>query len=266
MVNLKFISLSSGSSGNCYYFGNDEVSFIIDAGIGVRTIQKRLSEYNLSLESIDFILVTHDHCDHVKHLATLSKRTMKPVVATQKLLLSLEKDMHHREGVKNFKKAIEKGCSYNFKGVSITAFSLPHDATENLGYHIDFRGSRITIATDLGRVTPQLLEYCRASHHIVIESNYCHQMLQKSSYPLPLKERISGGYGHLSNRETAEALKQIYHPMLKNIFLCHLSDNNNTPEIAYYTSYSALKEIGVVPGEEVNLYCLPRKNHRCHIL
>lgn len=265
-MSLKFISLSSGSSGNSYYIGNESVSFIIDAGIGVRSIKKRLAEYSVDINDIDFILVTHDHSDHIKHIVTLSDRLMKPVVATELLFNAIENHPHTRGGITKFKKSVDKNIPYYFKGVSITAFDVPHDATENLGYFIDFMGEKFTLVTDLGRVSESVVEYCRNSNHVIIESNYDADMLDRGKYPRYLIDRIKGGKGHLSNFETAFAIKRIYHKGLRNIFLCHLSDNNNTPELAYKASYDALGELGVSIGEHLNLHCLPRKSHKCHII
>ncbi len=258
---LIFISLSSGSSGNSYYIGNNDVSFIIDAGIGARTIKKRLSEYNINIQSVDFILVTHDHSDHIRYLTSVARCFHKPVVATELLFKALSSHPHVIGDLAGFKKVIEKEIPFIFKDVSITAFEVPHDASENLGYFIDFMGEKFTFVTDLGRVTSRVLDFCRISNHIIIESNYDQSMLDNGNYPDYLINRIKGGRGHLSNFETSEALKLIVHRGIKNIFLCHLSDNNNTPELAYRTSYSSLSEIGVKVGEEINLYCLPRKDH-----
>lgn len=263
---IKFISLSSGSSGNSYYIGNDTVAFLIDAGIGARTIRKRLSEYDISIESIDFILVTHDHSDHIRHLVSVSERYTKPVVATERLFKSLENHPHSKGGIKKFKKTIEKEIPFVFKGLSITAFDVPHDATENLGYFIDFMGEKFTFVTDLGRFTQRVADFCKISNHIIIESNYDAQMLDSGNYPPYLIERIRGGKGHLSNFETSLAVRDVYHEGIKNIFLCHLSDNNNTPELAFEATKNALCELGVVVGKGLNLSCLPRKSHICHLI
>ncbi|MFA6769949.1 MAG: MBL fold metallo-hydrolase [Bacteroidales bacterium] len=263
---IKFISLSSGSSGNSYYIGNEEVSFLIDAGIGARTIKKRLLEYDIAIESIDFIIVTHDHSDHIKHLLSVSERFKKPVVATELLFKSLEKHPHSRGGVKRFKKIIEKEIPFVFKEVSITAFEVPHDATETLGFFIDFMGERFTFVTDIGHFTPRVADFCKISNHIIIESNYDMKMLDSGSYPQFLIERIRGGRGHLSNFETSLAVQNFYHEGIRNIFLCHLSDNNNTPELAFEATKGALSELGVCIGEDLNLCCLPRKSHKCFLI
>lgn len=263
---IKFISLSSGSSGNSYYIGNEKVAFLIDAGIGARTIKKRLLEYNISIESIDFIIVTHDHSDHIRHLVSLSERLTKPVIATKLLFKSLEQHPHSKGGVKRFKKIIEKEIPFEFKGVSITAFDVPHDATENLGYFIDFMGEKFTFVTDLGRFTQRVADFCKISNHIIIESNYDAQMLDTGNYPAYLIDRIRGGRGHLSNFETSLAVRDIYHEGIRSIFLCHLSDNNNTPELAFEATKNALCELGVHVGAGLHLSCLPRKSHICHVI
>ncbi len=266
---LKFISLSSGSSGNCYYIGDDSTSILIDAGIGVRTIKKRLLEYGIEIESIDFILVTHDHSDHIRHLGSVCQRYMKPVLATNSLFKYLDSNRNTKGRINSFRRVLDKEIPFVYKNLSITAFEVPHDANENLGYFIDFGGEKFTFLTDIGSITARLIEYCKISNHIIIESNYDVNMLLNGGYPDYLIDRIKGGRGHLSNIETAKAIQTIYSAnseRLRNIFLCHLSDNNNTPELAYECSYNSLCELGVSVGEDVNLYCLPRRDHICYCL
>lgn len=263
---LKFISLASGSSGNCYFIGDEFASILIDAGIGPRTIKKRLAEYSIPVESIDIILITHDHSDHVRHLKTLVERYSKPFLTTTKIISSINSHPF-TGGIKaGFAKAVEKESLFTFKGISITAFEVFHDAVETLGFHIDFKGEKFTFVTDIGIITDKVIEYCRMSHNLIIESNYDTQMLEKGGYPPVLINRIKGGKGHLSNRETATALKHIYTPEMKNIFLCHLSENNNTPELAYRESLKSLGEIGVSVGTDLSLECLPRKSHVCYFV
>jgi len=223
-------------------------------------------EYEIAIESIDFIVVTHDHSDHIRHLVSVSERYTMPVVATALLFKSLEQHPYSKGGIKKFKKIIEKEVPFVFKGVSITAFEVPHDATENLGYFIDFMGEKFTFVTDLGRFTQRVADSCKISNHIIIESNYDAHMLDSGNYPTYLIERIRGGRGHLSNFETSLAVRDFYHEEIKNIFLCHLSDNNNTPELAFEATKNALCELGVHVGEQLNLYCLPRKSHKCFLI
>lgn len=258
---MKFIPLSSGSSGNSYFLGDGSLSFVIDAGIGVRTIKKRLAQYDVSMEQIEFILVTHNHSDHIKHVKSLSRRLKKPVVSTGAILEAVENSPPKKGREQWFWKEIEKEVPYTFRGVTIVAFEVSHDGVDNLGYYIDFKGERFTFVTDLGEVSPKVLHYASQSNHLIIESNYDCQMLEQSSYTYILKERISGKRGHLSNRDAAAAIKTIHHPNLKNIFLCHLSENCNTPELAYNQTAEVLAQLE--GGTKTNLFPLPRRDSQC---
>lgn len=261
MSTLRFISLSSGSSGNCYFIGDGEVSLLIDAGISLRAVKKRLAEYSIDIECIDYLLVTHDHADHIKHLSSISKKLMKPILATSKLFSSLDKHPFTKGESDKFRVYIDKEIPFCYKGVSITAFDVPHDASENLGYFIDFKGERFTLVTDIGKMTGRVIDFGRISNHLIIESNYDTKMLNSGSYPQYLIDRISGGNGHLSNEEASQAIKNLYHPGIRNIFLCHLSENNNTPILAYNSAMESLSLMGVRVGCDINLYCLPRRDH-----
>ena len=115
-------------------------------------------------------------------------------------------------------------------------------------------------------MTQKVIDFCKLSHNLIIESNYDCEMLENGGYPLMLINRIKGGRGHLSNKETARALKQIYSPAIKNIYLCHLSENNNTPDLAYDESFKSLCEIGVSVGSDLSLECLPRRDHICYLV
>jgi len=256
---INFISLSSGSNGNCYFIGNDFFSILIDVGIGVRTIKKRLLQYHISIESIDLVLVTHDHIDHIKHLGSFSDRYKIPVLATAVLHNSLLYHPCTRGSLVDCRKIIVRDNEYTFKGVKITPFEVPHDATETLGYHIDFYGEKFTLITDVGRITDDIIMYSKQANHLILESNYDLDMLVGGSYPKILIERIRNGKGHLCNNETANAIKKIYHEELRSIFLCHLSENNNTPELAYKEVYKALSEVGACVEKDINLVCLPRR-------
>ena len=159
-----------------------------------------------------------------------------------------------------YRKVIAKGESCNFNGVIVTPFEVQHDATDTVGYHIEFGEERFTLITDIGIVTDTVEEYCRKANHLIIEANYDKTMLEKGSYPQYLKSRIRNGSGHLSNDSTAEAIKKVYHKGMRNILLCHLSENNNTPELAYKAVSGALGQIGAALGSDVMLHVLPRRS------
>jgi len=258
---IKFISLASGSSGNCYYFTNGKVTFLIDAGVGPRSAKKILEEHGLSLQSIDFILVTHDHIDHIKALGIIAEKFNKPVYATQKLIDSFENHSCTRGRLWGRVKAIDVLQQTEVEGVTFTPFPVPHDAAQTVGYFIEFDGKKITLVTDCASVNEYVIKYSKKADTLIFETNYDEKMLAEGSYPQDLKERISDSEtGHLSNREAAESIQKIYAERkgsLDHIFLCHLSDNNNTPELARNCVATALAKIGV-KKESVVLDCLIR--------
>ena len=257
---VKFFSLSSGSNGNCYYIGNGKRGFLIDAGIGPRTVKKRLMEHGIDIEDISFILVSHDHIDHIKGMGILSEKYSKPVYATATLHASLDNHPCTRCRLKGSVRKAPAGEASVYEDIRFTPFIVPHDATETVGYHIEIEDRRFTFLTDLGEVTDEVIAYCKKSDVVIFESNYDVDMLLTGPYPPELKSRIMQGNGHLSNEQAASAIKRFYHSGLTHIFLCHLSENNNTPDRAYGCISKALKSINVTAGKDVQLICLPRRS------
>lgn len=255
---VRFLSISSGSSGNCYYIGNDDTAIAIDMGVGMRTLKSRLAAKGLDPSSISCILVTHDHIDHIKDLGAACRKLCVPVFATARLHDALGRHHCTRDSIGGCRRVIRNGFLYEHKGVGFLAFEVPHDATQTLGYYIDFFGETFVFMTDLGAVPEEAFVYCRQASHIIIESNYDTSMLLGGPYPEDLKKRIMNGYGHLSNEKCALALRRMLHPGLKSVFLCHLSQHNNTPEAAYGCMAGELEEVSPGFVDRVLLRCLPR--------
>jgi len=254
-----FFSLGSGSCGNCCYLGNSQYGILIDAGIGKRIIKKRLAEYGLDFSFIRAVLVTHDHLDHVKTVGYLGEKMHIPIYATHDIHRGIANNPYVRNKLTGSQQYIEKGVSFDIGNLRITPFDVPHDSVDSVGYFIEFgNGHTFVLATDVGTITNELGGYIRRANHVVIESNYDEEMLKNGSYPEFLKQRIASDTGHLSNRETAEFLANNYQPHLKNIWLCHLSGDNNCPELAYRTTETHLAEKGIIVGEDVNLRVLER--------
>lgn len=251
---VRFISLSSGSSGNCYYFGNERKSFLIDVGIGARAIKKRLLNFDIPIESISAVFVTHDHFDHIKSLGTFSERYHVPVYATDKLHKALRHNFCIGDRLSGNERYLIENQTNDVDGIKVVPFEVPHDATQTVGYHIDFDGCLITVMTDIGAVTEDAVKYAGKAEHLIAESNYDIDMLMTGSYPRELKERIIMGNGHLSNEQNSHLLKMCNHQGLKDVFLCHLSGNNNTPRRAYDIAKATLAGI----GSQASLHCLPR--------
>lgn len=255
---FRLISLASGSSGNCYYLGTSKYGILIDAGIGIRTLKKYLRDYGIAMETIVAVLVTHDHADHIKSIGGLGGKMNIPVYATDTVHLGIERSKYVENNIAGAKRVVEKDVSFSIKDFEITAFAVPHDTIENVGYRIKVGDKNIVLITDVGRITPTIEEYARTANHLIIEANYDEEMLSNGNYPYHLKQRITSGMGHLSNRLAGEFLTSIYNNSLDEIWLCHLSQDNNHPELAYKTIEYALKDKGIYVGADVILKTLSR--------
>ena len=255
---IRFMSLSSGSCGNCYYLGTSEGGILIDAGVSLRRLKKTLLENGLDMDSFSAILVTHDHLDHIRHLGSFCKKLCRPVYTTDVIHGALARHTFTAPTISPCRRILSSGEWNDVAGMKVRYFVVPHAATQTVGYAIEVAGHRFVIMTDVGRMTDEAVEYARQADTVVVESNYDMDMLMSGPYTHELKMRIVQGCGHLSNDECASALKRFWHPRLRNIFLCHLSENNNTRQLAFDCSAAALHEIGVEKGT-VSLRCLPRE-------
>ncbi len=254
---LRFFSLSSGSCGNCYYLGTESHGVLIDAGVSLKRLMKEFRDNSIDVNTIYGVLVTHTHLDHIKFLGTFCKRLHKPVYTTRTIGDALSRHSFTSSVIGPYRNDIPDGEAVSLDGITVRSFEVPHDAVQTVGYSIEIDGHRFVIVTDIGRITDEVLAYASQAGTLVIESNYDMDMLMSGPYTYDLKMRIIQGSGHLSNDQCASALKRICHPGLKNIFLCHLSENNNTPELACRASSAALEEAGI-PGGSIQLRCLPR--------
>lgn len=257
-MKIKFLSLASGSSGNCYYLGTDTYGILIDAGIGVRTIKKVLKEYSLVFEQIQAVLVTHDHADHIKAVGTLGERYGIPVYATPEIHKGINRSYCMTEKLSTSVRHLYKDTPMKLKDFTITAFEVPHDGTDNVGYCIEIEGKVFSFLTDMGYITPTAAQYICKTNYLVIEANYDEEMLRMGPYPQYLKERIMSENGHMCNKDTAKFLSENYNEGMKYIWLCHLSKDNNHPELAYKTVEFALKSKGISVGKDVQLAALKR--------
>jgi phosphoribosyl 1,2-cyclic phosphodiesterase len=263
---LRFLSLCSGSSGNCYYLGTEQYAILIDSGIGGRSIRKVLKENNLLDIPIRALLITHDHTDHIRGASMVSSMMDCPVYTTKEV----HEGMDHNYGLQKKVEPINRRYLTRYEPFQlpttqffVTPFKVLHDSYDNVGYYIEWREGeevvRFCLVTDCGKVTEEVLKYTRQADHLVIESNHDVEMLENGSYPHYLKLRVRGEGGHLSNDECADVLKQVSPQELKHVFLCHLSADNNTPDKAFQTASRAIREKGGIVGVDgVTLVSLPR--------
>lgn len=268
---LRFLSLSSGSCGNCYFLSDGRSGLLIDAGVSQRRLKKTLTENGFDVDSFQAVLVTHDHLDHIRHLGSYCKHLKKPVYAAAVLHEALSHHTFTKDYILDYRCVLpdEGPVRIRLRGdvpdeelPLVSHFVVPHDATQTVGYFIEWPGVRFFLMTDAGRVTDEAIEYARKADAVVFESNYDSGMLIGGPYTHELKMRICQGNGHLSNDECASAIRRFWHPGLKNIFLCHLSENNNTPSLAFDSAAEALRSISVdghlTAKDITNLQTLPR--------
>lgn len=261
---IRFKSFSSGSCGNCYFLGLEEngkiaASVIIDAGVSLRRLKKEMMLERISLDDVQAVLVTHDHMDHIRSLGSYCKYLLKPVWATRELHDALAHHTFTEQYIAPCRNVLSAdGWTEIVPGkLTVRQFVVPHDATQTVGYAIVIGGYRFVIMTDIGAMTSEALSFAANAQTVVIESNYDEHMLMTGPYPYDLKMRICQGHGHLSNAKCAEAIRKFWHDGLRNIFLCHLSEHNNTPELAYKASVEVLHELG---AEGFPLRPLPREH------
>ncbi len=255
---VRFMSFSSGSCGNCYYLGNEDGALLIDAGVSLRRLKKAFADNCLDMDSVKAVLVTHDHLDHIRHLGSFCKRLSLPVYTTPAIHNALARHTFTADWIAPCRKELNVGETLDISGIGVSCFEVPHDATQTVGYSIGIGDSKFVIMTDIGRMTDEAAGLALQADTVVLESNYDMDMLMGGPYTYDLKMRIVQGCGHLSNDECASAVSRFVHPGLKNIFLCHLSENNNTRELAYNCTKEALERRGVEAGT-ISLRCLPRQ-------
>ncbi len=259
-MKIKFISLASGSSGNCYYLGTDKHGILIDAGIGIRTIKKELKEINVSLSNVCAVFITHDHADHIKAVGHLGEKYNIPVYSTREIHEGINKSYCMTEKLSTSVHYINKGEPMKMEEFKISAFEVPHDGTDNVGYCVEIGDKIFSFLTDLGHITETAAHYICKANYLILEANYDLEMLRMGPYPKYLKERIAGPNGHMSNADTADFLADNINEHLKYIWLCHLSKDNNHPELAYKTVEWKLKSKGVIVGKDVQLIALKRSS------
>ena len=230
---MNFCSLYSGSSGNSSLLQTKNTKILIDAGVSCKKIITSLENINIDPSSIDGILITHEHIDHVQGLGTLSKKFNIPVFVNQETLNAMpnQKNKISEDNIHIFKNSKE----FNIGDLKIFPFPIPHDAANPCGFNI-FKGTKkISIATDIGHMNTEILQKLEKSVFVLLESNYDPEVLKCSSYPYNTKSRIAGPTGHLPNETAGKTISHLINFGLKSAMLGHLSKESNFPELAYKT-------------------------------
>ena len=246
---IKFCSLISGSSGNCTFISSGDTKLLIDCGMSGKNLERLLSLIDVRPCDINAMLITHEHSDHVRGAGIVSRRYNIPIAATQKTHMAMDIGNISDEN----RILINPYEDFEIGGIGVRAFSIPHDAADPVGYSFFAENQKYTLATDIGNMNDSLLNEIKGSCAVILESNHDVEMLRYGPYPYPLKQRILGDYGHLSNELAAQTALALVNSGTQNIMLGHLSENNNTPEIAQLETYNVLTAAGVKVGTDVEL-------------
>jgi len=225
--NTLFItSLNSGSNGNCYYVGNQEEAVLIDAGISCKETEIRMNRLGLSMHSIKAIFISHEHSDHIRGLTVLAKKYQLPVYITAGTLLNCKVKLKD-----DLIRPLSGEQIIHIGNMSISSFPKVHDAAEPHSFMVTCGETRVGVFTDLGVVCEQLIHHFKQCHAAFLEANYDEDMLHQGSYPYYLKRRISGGQGHLSNKQALALFLEHKPAHMTHLLLAHLSRDNNSPEL-----------------------------------
>ncbi len=238
---LRFVILGSSSSGNALLVYNETTRLLIDNGLSYKRLAAAMAETGVAPESLDAVLVTHEHTDHVRGLGVLARRVDAPVFMTQPCAEALPASVGVIPNVMHF----ESGDTLQFNGLSVTSFAVSHDAADPVNYVVRSNGATLGLATDFGHCSQLIRARLMGANALVIESNYCPDLLRQGPYPPSIQQRIRSRTGHLSNHDVQKLLRQLRHEALRLVVLAHISRDNNTPELACALAREALDGLPV---------------------
>jgi len=248
---VRFCSLFSGSSGNSLFLSVGSTKILIDAGISAKRIIQALNSIGENPSDLSAILVSHEHSDHTHGVGIMSRKFDIPIYANVNTWSAMERDIGP-VNVKN-KLYFNTGNEFEISDICVKPFSIPHDASEPVGFNFFTGKNKITTVTDIGHITNKLLSYMDESELILVESNHDVEMLRIGPYPWSLKKRIEGENGHLSNEMAGKVVAYLAGRGTKRFLLGHLSKENNFPLLAYQTVLNTLTEKQIVVGSDITL-------------
>lgn len=287
---LCFMSFGSGSSGNCAYLGTPRGGILIDAGIKPPPKTKRrrkksdhdvlnldeafaeLERNGVSADMVKGVLLTHAHQDHMHCLYPAVTRCRCSVYCTMGVMSQMLQRCRVTSRIREFFVPVFKEIPFRILDLEITPFETLHDV-KSVGFSVEYEGERFVIGSDMGSITARAAHYMSQANYLMIECDYDNNKLEESNYSDYLKNRVRKDDGHLENSVAAQFVASHYHKGLRYVFLCHLSENNNTPELALSTMRQALENVGLTVGDgsnaasqsnrDVQIYALPRYNASC---
>ena len=252
---MEVCTLASGSSGNCLLVRSGSRTLLLDAGISARRITNSLKELDISVTELDAVLITHAHSDHISGLAVLMKKLRVPIYASPLCTCEL---MEKIPNIADLLCPVEPGDTVEIGDMACQSFSTPHDSPGSMGWAVSAQGCKMALATDLGHITPQVLEGISGCDLLVAECNHDEDWVRTGPYPRYLQERILGKFGHLSNEAGAQLIRQAVEMGTRTVVLAHLSSDNNTPSRAKTVVEDCLRSAGIDPQRDIELAVAPR--------
>lgn len=238
---IRFSLLGSGSNGNALLIASPRSKILIDNGLSFKQLQLRAAQVGVSLDDLKGVFVTHEHGDHVRGLGTLARKLDVPVFMTPGTLDALPLGVGKIPRLELF----EAGQEIDVDGMLVGSFSVSHDAADPVSYCVQSDGCRLGLAADLGHASQLVVNKLTGCHGLILESNYCPNMLSQSSYPAALQQRIRGRMGHLSNGDACSLLAALLHHALRLVVLVHISEENNRPQLAHDAASRVLRTLPV---------------------
>lgn len=251
-MTLRFCSLASGSSGNCQYIGSKETRLLVDAGLTGKYITNGLMDIDVDAKNINGILVTHEHSDHTKGIGVLMRKFDIPLYVNERTWEEIKNKLGNLKGKKI--EVFNEYKDFAIGDIMVKPYSISHDACDPVGFTFKSGNSKISITTDLGYITENIIEEIKDSDLLVIEANHDVEMVKVGKYPWFLKKRILSEVGHLSNEAAGNAIADVVEKGNVNYaVLAHLSKENNFPELAYETVKNIVEERNIKVGRDISL-------------
>ena len=244
---LKISPLFSGSKGNCTLIQSDNANILLDAGFSYRSIVKALESRNLTPKDIDAIVISHEHGDHINALPMWTKYTPTPVYAPHLLADYIQQRVY-------FSEVRATTCDFKIGDIVVEMYECSHDARCCYGYRFCKGSQYFACVTDTGCASDALVDFLTPCSAIMLESNHDVDMLMKGEYSYPLKKRILSDFGHLSNTQATDILSKLIGSKVKNVILSHLSEKNNTRELAFNSAVNMYTAHGLTEGKDVKVY------------
>jgi len=249
---MRFSVLASGSTGNSIYVENDEHAFIVDAGLSGKRMEQLFAKIDRNMKQLSGIFVTHEHSDHIKGIGVLARKSNVPVYANAKTWQAMDGLVGDIPLEQRFE--FEMDTVKHFGSIAIESFAVSHDAADPMFYTFHENGRKLVVITDTGYVSDRMKGIIRGADSFVFESNHDVNMLQMGRYPWSIKRRILSDVGHVSNEDAAVAMSEVVFEKPTNIYLSHLSKDNNMKELARMSVTQTLQSCGIIVGEYVKLF------------